>query len=73
MAPCSAKRKTQTVDLGDEGLIPLEIRWQHDAESKHARVRADYEHAFGSYSGTLPGGIELREGHGVRERQDAVW
>lgn len=36
-------------------------------------IRADYEHAFGSYSGALPGGIEIREAHGVRERQDAVW
>src|SRR5215210_1702918 len=28
------KRKVQTIDLGDEGHIPLEIRWQHDPASE---------------------------------------
>ena len=27
----------------------------------------------GSYTGTLPGGIELERAVGVRERQDALW
>ncbi len=36
-------------------------------------IRSKYDHAFGSYSGTLPGDIELREAFGVRERQDALW
>ena len=27
------RTKVQTLDLGDEGLIPLEIRWQHDPDS----------------------------------------
>lgn len=32
--------KTQTIDLGDEGLIPLEIRWQHDPDSAQGFVGA---------------------------------
>lgn len=32
--------KVQTLDLGDEGLIPLEIRWQHDPESAQGFVGA---------------------------------
>src|SRR5438309_9148710 len=28
-------------------------------------IRSKYDHAFGSYSGTLPGDIELREAFGV--------
>lgn len=36
-------------------------------------LRSKYDHAFGVYSGTLPGGIQLGEGFGVRERQDALW
>ena len=36
-------------------------------------IKSKYDHAFGSYSGSLPGGLELREAFGVRERQDAVW
>jgi selenium-binding protein 1 len=34
------KSKEQTVDLGDEGLIPLEIRWQHDPDSLQGFVGA---------------------------------
>jgi hypothetical protein len=36
-------------------------------------IRSDYLHWFGSYTGTLPGGIELDEAPGVRERHDALW
>ena len=32
--------KVQTIDLGDEGLIPLEIRWQHDPDSAQGFVGA---------------------------------
>jgi methanethiol oxidase len=34
------RAKVQTVDLGDEGLIPLEIRWQHDPDSARGFVGA---------------------------------
>jgi selenium-binding protein 1 len=34
------KKVIQTIDLGDEGLIPLEIRWQHDPESTQGFVGA---------------------------------
>jgi selenium-binding protein 1 len=30
----------QTIDLGEEGLIPLEVRFQHSPESKHGYVGA---------------------------------
>jgi methanethiol oxidase len=32
--------KIQTIDLGEEGLIPLEIRWQHDPDSAQGFVGA---------------------------------
>ena len=34
------REKVQTIDLGDDGLIPLEIRWQHDPESAQGFVGA---------------------------------
>jgi selenium-binding protein 1 len=34
------RAKVQTVDLGGEGLIPLEIRWQHDPDSAQGFVGA---------------------------------
>jgi hypothetical protein len=36
-------------------------------------VRSDYRQPFGSFSGTLPGGVELASGHGVMEWHDARW
>jgi methanethiol oxidase len=48
---------TQTIDLGDEGLIPLEIRWQHDPDSARGFVGATlssniigFQRANGSWS-----------------------
>ena len=34
------RRITQTFDLGGEGLVPLEVRFQHDPESTHGFVAA---------------------------------
>ena len=34
------RAKVQTLDLGDDGLIPLEIRWQHEPESEQGFVGA---------------------------------
>ena len=34
------RAKVQTIDLGGEGLIPLEIRWQHDPDSAQGFVGA---------------------------------
>jgi selenium-binding protein 1 len=34
------RAKVQTIDLGDEGLIPLEIRWQHDPDAAQGFVAA---------------------------------
>ena len=34
------RTKVQSIDLGDDGLIPLEIRWQHDPDSRQGFVGA---------------------------------
>jgi Protein of unknown function (DUF2804) len=36
-------------------------------------IRSRYDQPFGTFSGRLPGGLELAEGYGVMERHDAVW
>jgi len=35
--------------------------------------RSRYEQPFGTFSGALPGGLELAEGYGVMERHDVRW
>ena len=36
-------------------------------------LRSRYAQPFGTFSGVLPGGIELAEGYGVMERHDVRW
>jgi hypothetical protein len=49
------------------------------AEAARARrddvgyFRSDYVQPFGTFAGTLPGGLELAEGRGVMERHSALW
>ena len=62
-----------SVSFAEGGTLsfqPEQLIEQHD---NYLVIRSDYFHWFGTYSGTLPGGIELREAYGVRERHDAVW
>ena len=36
-------------------------------------MRSRYRQPFGTFSGELPGGIELAEGYGVMEDHDVHW
>jgi hypothetical protein len=36
-------------------------------------MRSRYRQPFGTFSGTLPGGLELSEGYGVMEEHDVLW
>jgi hypothetical protein len=36
-------------------------------------VRSSYRQPFGSFSGSLPGGVELAAGLGVLEEHDVYW
>jgi hypothetical protein len=53
------------------------LRFHAEAERRRVEnrllVRSSYRQPFGTYSGVLPGGIELAEGDGVMELHDAHW
>ena len=36
-------------------------------------MRSRYRQPFGTFTGTLPGGVELAEGYGVMEEHDVLW
>ena len=44
-----------------------------DYKTEQASVSSDYSAPFGTFSGTLPGGVELERGLGVIEHHRAVW
>jgi Protein of unknown function (DUF2804) len=56
--------------VGDLRLGQWSAREDH---TNRLLVRSDYRQPFGSFSGALPGGIELESGYGVMEWHDARW
>jgi len=54
-----------------------ELRFHAEAERRRREnlvlIRSDYRAPFGTFSGTLPGGITLAHGLGVVEHHRAVW
>lgn len=62
-----------TVSFAEGGTLGFQPEALIEHHDNLFLVRSDYFHWFGTYTGTLPGGIELREAYGVRERHDALW
>lgn len=58
-------------DGGEELRCEVEATRQRDDNLLVFRSR--YAQPFGTFSGTLPGGIELAEGYGVMESHDVRW
>jgi hypothetical protein len=54
-----------------------ELRFEAEATRRRREnlllIRSDYVQPFGTFSGSLPGGIPLAEGYGVMERHDVRW
>jgi hypothetical protein len=48
--------------------------WAARAEDMNVLLmRSRYRQPFGTFSGTLPGGVELAQGYGVMEEHDVRW
>lgn len=73
IAPVTFSEDLSTVSFAEGGSLSFRPEALIEHHDNFLVVRSDYYHWFGTYTGTLPGGIELREAHGVRERQDALW
>jgi hypothetical protein len=62
---------------GVRGRDGSELRFDAwSAREDHANLlvfRTDYRAPFGTFSGTLPGGVALAEGYGVMEEHDVYW
>jgi hypothetical protein len=73
IGPVTFADDLSTVSFAEGGTLSFQPEALIEHHDNFLLIRSDYLHWFGTYSGTLPGGIELREAHGVRERQDALW
>lgn len=61
------------VSFTEGGTLRFEPEALIEKHDNYLVVRSDYFHWFGTFSGTLPGGIELGEAHGVMENHNALW
>lgn len=73
IGPVSFADDLSIVSFAEGGSLSFQPAALIEHHENFLLIRSDYLHWFGTYTGTLPGGIELREAHGVRERQDALW
>ncbi len=61
------------IEAADGSLLRFNVEAQRDRRENLLLVRSDYRAPFGTFNGTLPGGIELARGMGVVEHHRAVW
>ncbi len=60
-------------DLTGVDGLRFEAEAERRREENRVLVRSSYRQPFGTFSGVLPGGVELAEGHGVMEFHDVHW
>jgi Protein of unknown function (DUF2804) len=60
-------------DLSSVGDLRFQEWCAREDHTNRLLLRSDYRQPFGSFSGTLPGGLELDSGHGVMEWHDVHW
>jgi uncharacterized protein DUF2804 len=60
-------------DLSGVGELGFDEWCAREEHTRRLLLRSDYRQPFGSFSGTLPGGLELESGYGVMEWHDVWW
>ncbi|WP_344419275.1 DUF2804 domain-containing protein [Amycolatopsis minnesotensis] len=60
-------------DLSSAGDLRFEVEAERARHDRLLVVDSAYRQPFGTFTGTLPGGVVLREGYGVMERHDVRW
>jgi hypothetical protein len=63
----------RSIDFADGSRLSFAPEATRRRDDSLLLVRSRYEQPFGTFSGALPGGLEVREGFGVMERHEALW
>ena len=63
----------EAIDFADGARLAFTAEAERRRSQNLLVVRSRYRQPFGTFAGTLPGGIELAEGLGVMERHEALW
>jgi hypothetical protein len=73
LGPVSFAEDLGAVAFAEGGRLEFEAGAVRARDDNLLIIRSEYEQPFGTFRGTLPGGLELAEGYGVMERHVAVW
>ncbi len=71
--PVSFSSDLARIDAQDGSQLQFIAEAERSRRENLLIVRSDYRAPFGTFSGTLPGGIELAQGFGVVEHHRARW
>jgi hypothetical protein len=63
----------EAIDFEDGSRLEFTAECERRKDERRAFVRYSYVQPFGTFAGTLPGGLELAKGFGVMEHHDAHW
>jgi hypothetical protein len=72
-APASFAHDLSGVATADGGELRFAAEATRARDENLLLVRSSYRQPFGTFSGTLPGGVPLASGYGVMEQHTAVW
>ena len=72
-APVSFTAALDQISCEDGSLLAFHAEAERRRCENLLIVKSDYRAPFGSFSGTLPGGIPLAHGVGVVEHHRALW
>ena len=62
-----------SVSFSEGGGLSFTSWGAREDRTNYLVIRSEYRQPFGTFTGTLPGGIELAEGYGVMEWHDVWW
>jgi hypothetical protein len=63
----------EAIDFDDGSRLTFTGEFERSKEENRWLVKYTYRQPFGTFAGTLPGGLELESGLGVMEFHDATW
>jgi hypothetical protein len=61
------------IEFAGGGALDFSEWSAREANANMLVMRSYYRQPFGTFSGELPGGLELAEGYGVMEDHDVRW
>jgi hypothetical protein len=73
VGPVTFAPDLSSVTFAEGGALDFTEWAAREADANMLLMRSRYRQPFGTFTGTLPGGVELAQGYGVMEEHDVRW